>query len=173
MTDKELKKLSRRDLLEMLIEQGREIRDLRQKNAALERALRDRSINLEKAGSIAEAALALNGVFEAAEAACKQYTDSIAELSFRQESICSRMEAEGRGRARVIIEKAEKESAALRRDTAAQCELMIKSAKEQSQKYWDEVSSKLNRISSERTGEEHTPNAASERSDNEAQKKKN
>lgn len=172
MTDRELKKLSRRDLLEMLIEQGREIRELRQKNAALESALHDKSINLEKAGSIAEAALALNGVFEAAEAACKQYTDSIAELSFRRESICSRLEAEGRGRARVIVEKAEKESAALRRDTAAQCEQMINNAKEQSQKYWDEVSSRLKSISSEQTGAQPSPKTAPEGSDNEAQKKK-
>lgn len=151
MTDKELKRLSRRELLELLVEQGRELRELRQKNTALEEALRDRSIKLEKAGSIAEAALALNGVFEAAEAACRQYTESIAELSFKRESICSRMEDEGRGRARVIIENAEKESEAMRRDTVMQCELMIKSAKEQSQKYWDEVSSRLKSYSAPQT----------------------
>ena len=94
MTDKELQKLSRRDLLCMLIEQSKELQALREEYNEARTALQDRTIRLEKAGSIAEASLQLNGVFEAAQAACRQYTESIAELSRRQEEICAESYAE-------------------------------------------------------------------------------
>jgi len=80
MTGKELKKLSRAELLELLLEQVEENEKLRQKNEELEKKLEDRVIKITEAGSIAEAALKLNNVFEAAEAAAKQYLDSLKEL---------------------------------------------------------------------------------------------
>ena len=72
-----LRKLSKLQLLELLAQQERELQVLRneleEKNAALE----DRRIQLEKAGSIAEAALKLNEVFEAAQRAADQYLESV------------------------------------------------------------------------------------------------
>lgn len=112
MTDKELHKLSRRELLEMLLEQAKEAerltgllteteRELHQMEETYER-LRDRldkkdlqiktlkatleeerhkrEIELREAGSIAEAALRLNGVFEAAQRAADQYLEGIREM---------------------------------------------------------------------------------------------
>ena len=80
MTEKELKRLSRAELLELLLEQVEENEALRAEIANLKGQLEDRAIKIENAGSIAEAALRLNGVFEAAEAAAKQYVDSLKEL---------------------------------------------------------------------------------------------
>lgn len=80
MTEKELKRLSRAELLELLLEQVEENEALRAEIADLKGQLEDRVIKIENAGSIAEAALRLNGVFEAAEAAAKQYVDSLKEL---------------------------------------------------------------------------------------------
>ena len=80
MTDKELKRLSRAELLELLLEQVEENERLHKEIEELKKQLEDRVIKLEQAGSIAEAALRLNGVFEAAEAAAKQYLDSVKEL---------------------------------------------------------------------------------------------
>lgn len=77
MTKKELKKLRRTDLLEMLLELRKENDALRAKNAQLEEKLADRTIRINEAGSIAEAALRLNGLFEAAQAACDQYVQSV------------------------------------------------------------------------------------------------
>lgn len=77
MTEKELRRLSRVELLEMLLEQSRELervkKQLDQANARLE----DRRILLEESGSIAEAALKLNGVFEAAQRAADQYLENV------------------------------------------------------------------------------------------------
>ena len=77
MTDRELKKLRRADLLELLLDERRENERLRAELKRAHEQLDDRAIRLEKAGSIAEAALRLNGVFEAAEAAAVQYVENV------------------------------------------------------------------------------------------------
>ena len=81
MTEKELKKLKKIDLLEMLLAQSRELESLQERLEKAEKQLQDRKIILEKAGSIADAALQLNGVFEAAQMAAEQYLDSLAYLA--------------------------------------------------------------------------------------------
>lgn len=80
MNENELRKLKRVDLLELLISQGRENEELRHKLAEAEQKLADRQIKTDEAGSIAEAALKLNGVFEAAQAAADQYLENIKRL---------------------------------------------------------------------------------------------
>ena len=81
MTDKELRKLSRSDLLELLIEQSKEVESLKKRIGELEAELEDRRLLIYKSGSIAEAALKLNGVFEAAEAAAQEYLENIRRIS--------------------------------------------------------------------------------------------
>lgn len=80
MNENELRKLKRVDLLELLISQSRENEELRRKLAEAEQKLADRQIKTDEAGSIAEAALRLNGVFEAAQAAADQYLENIKRL---------------------------------------------------------------------------------------------
>ena len=77
MTDKELKRLSRSELLQMLISQIEANELLRKRLEQMQAKLDERRIILDRAGSIAEAALQLNGVFEAAQAAAQQYLDSV------------------------------------------------------------------------------------------------
>ena len=77
MTERELRRLSRADLLELLIEQVKENERLTVCLAEKEARLADRRIQLEQAGSIAEAALKLSGVFEAAQEAADRYLESI------------------------------------------------------------------------------------------------
>lgn len=87
MTDKELRKLSRIDLLELLLEKSRENEKLKEELEQVKAQLDDRKINIEKAGSIAEAALALNGVFEAAQLAADQYLENLRRISEKTESV--------------------------------------------------------------------------------------
>ena len=77
MTDKQLKRLSRRELLEMLIIQTRKVEALEAKLADTEQKLQDKLLAIEESGSLAEAVLRLNGVFEAAENAARQYLENI------------------------------------------------------------------------------------------------
>lgn len=73
MTDKELRRLSRQELVELLYATEKENQALRRQIADLQTALENRELHLRKAGSIAEAALALNEVFERAQAAADDY----------------------------------------------------------------------------------------------------
>lgn len=77
MTEKELHKLKRGELLEMMLAQSREIDALRLRIKELEEKLADREIRIRQSGSIAEAALKINGIFEAAQAAADQYLENV------------------------------------------------------------------------------------------------
>ena len=77
VADRELKKLSRRELLEILIAQGRENERLQEEIRQMEARLNEREIRLAKSGSIAEAALQLSGIFEAAQRAADQYLENV------------------------------------------------------------------------------------------------
>jgi len=80
MTKKELRRMSRMELLELLLEIDRENELLREENAQLTEKLNARQLKLAQAGSLAEAALALNQVFEAAQAAADLYLENIRGL---------------------------------------------------------------------------------------------
>ena len=77
MTEKELKRMSRGELLELLIDQIEENRELKDRLDQVRTELESKQIAIENAGSIAEAALVLNGVFEAADRAVRQYLDNV------------------------------------------------------------------------------------------------
>ncbi len=81
MTSQELKKLSRADLLKLLLEERQENERLRAQLKKAYEALRDRKIRMENVGSIAEAALKLNDVFEAAQAAADQYLENVRRMA--------------------------------------------------------------------------------------------
>ena len=81
MTDKDLKRLRRDELLEMLIAQSKRTEQLERELDEARAALQSRDIFLEETGSIAEAALRINGVFEAAQAAAQQHLDNIRRIS--------------------------------------------------------------------------------------------
>lgn len=84
MADRELKRLSRRELLEMLLAQSRENDALKQRVEELKIRLQERENELEKAGSLAEAVLRINDVYAAAEAAAEQYVENVHRMSAQQ-----------------------------------------------------------------------------------------
>lgn len=77
MTDKELHRLKRSELLEILVEMSEENDRLKEENESLKNQLYDKNIKIENSGSIAEAALKLSGIFEAAQKAADCYLENI------------------------------------------------------------------------------------------------
>ena len=69
MTDKELRRLGRPELIEIIYQLEKSQEESRQEIARLQARLQDRTLRLSEAGSIAQAALQVNGVMEAAQAA--------------------------------------------------------------------------------------------------------
>ena len=143
MTERELRRLSRADLLEMLIDQSVELQQVKSELAAARAELEKREIDIREAGSIAEAALRLNGVFEAAQAASEQYLQQVRLLSQEQEGICAQLEQESREKADRRLRETERSCAALEQDTKVRCAEMLSRAEAESKLYWDEVSTRL------------------------------
>ncbi|MBQ2288872.1 MAG: hypothetical protein II251_09250 [Lachnospiraceae bacterium] len=113
LSDKELRRLKRVELLEMLLELSRENEDLmlelEEKNRiieALNLQLENRKIDLKHAGTIAEASFKLNGVFEAAEKAAEQYLENLQYLCEREQNPVS----EKRSRRKTYLAEMERKS---------------------------------------------------------------
>lgn len=85
MTDTQLHKLNRRQLLELMIEQSKRIDELEKELAETKCALEKKTIDIADAGSIAEASMKLNKVFEAAQQAADQYLQSVREQAAKQQ----------------------------------------------------------------------------------------
>ena len=81
MTEKELRKLNRYQLLELLIEQTERADRLQRRLEQAEANSYKQSMHLLAMGSIAEASMQLNGVFEAAQKAADLYLEEAHKLA--------------------------------------------------------------------------------------------
>ncbi|WP_297567496.1 hypothetical protein [uncultured Faecalibaculum sp.] len=77
MDSRKLRKSSRQELLEMLLDATEENEQLRKENSELRQQLESRRLLCEQSGSLAEAALKLSGIFEAADEAVRIYQASL------------------------------------------------------------------------------------------------
>ena len=76
LTEKDLKKLNRYQLLELLIVQTDRADKLQAKLDIAEKQLANQELQISSLGSIAEASLQLKGVFQAAQDAADMYIDA-------------------------------------------------------------------------------------------------
>lgn len=145
MTDRELRRLRRDDLLQILINQQKELDEM---SAALEKAkeeLAKRRVAISESGSVAEAALRLNGVFEAAQAAADQYVEQM-----RAEADEMRAHAEiERDNAKQMVEDAT-------RTARTDAERILSKAREEAARMKAEAQSMLDEAR-QRTGVEPPP----------------
>ena len=109
MTEKELKKLNRYQLLEMLIIQTERANELEKKLEQAQEKLDSREVQMTVMGSIAEASLQLSGVFEAAQNAADTYLEAVKERS-------AAMEENARRQAEAILEEARQQARQILRD---------------------------------------------------------
>jgi hypothetical protein len=92
MMDKELRRLSRLELLELLVVQSKQVEELQMKLAEVEDKLSRRELKIKKAGSIAESVVSLSEVLEAAEDAGRVYVKKLENLYEREKLVCAGME---------------------------------------------------------------------------------
>ena len=141
MTDRELRKLRRVDLLELLAQVSREKEALQDQVAALQAQLAERQLNMDQAGTFAEASLRLSGVFADIDAAGAQYLYNIQQLSQKRTAACERLEAESRAQADAILAEAQTKADAI-----------LAQAQSQADAYWADVSVRLQRFYDEHPG---------------------
>ena len=73
----DLARLKKKDLLEIMLAQSKEIDSLRERVSELEEELSNREFEFQKIGSIAEASLAVTNIFKEAEEAAWIYLENI------------------------------------------------------------------------------------------------
>ena len=76
MTEKELRKLKRYQLLELLIMQIKQTEELQDKLDEFKAQSTEQKIRISKLGSIADASIKISGVFEAAQNAADLYIEN-------------------------------------------------------------------------------------------------
>ena len=103
MTDRELKKLSRNELLDMLIYQAEENKKLRDELEAARLELLKREIAIEKSGSLAEASMYMSNLFDSADRAAKIYLENIERKKRETDELCEKKVAEAQGRVEEIV----------------------------------------------------------------------
>lgn len=122
MKDKELKRLNRAELLELLLAESRRSTALEEKLKRAKEQLASRELQKERAGSLAEAALNVNSVLEAADAAAKQFLENVERRHAEAEAEAAKLLTQTQERCEAMIAQAEREAAAIleaARQTAA------------------------------------------------------
>ncbi|MBR4072265.1 MAG: hypothetical protein IKK26_06905 [Clostridia bacterium] len=107
MKENELRKLTRKQLLELLLTQTERADELEKKLKKAEEMLQNRQLTEMQAGNIAEASIRLNNVFEAAQAAADQYLENVITQSANIEEKAAAIEAEAKKKAKDMLAEAE------------------------------------------------------------------
>lgn len=108
MTDKEFKRLSRAQLIDVIYQFQLQIDKLTEQNEKLERELADKRLRLSNAGNIASAALEINDCFRSAQNAADQYLSEIKAIREETEAERQRILSQAQAQADAIIESAKK-----------------------------------------------------------------
>lgn len=91
MFSKELKRLSRRELVDIIYQLKKNEQQLQERVEELEAALQEKRIQISVAGSIAEAALDITNVFNTAQRAADLYLQEIACMKADTEKQCAEL----------------------------------------------------------------------------------
>lgn len=146
MNDRDLRRLSRKQLLELLLQLTEKSEELQRQLHEANEKLKSRLVIKSEAGSIAEAALKLNGVFEAAENAAEQYLYNIKKFNDNQEALKKRFEEECLKRAKAML--AETTRLCKERENASRekAKAIIAEAKKEARETESEAAKKLAEI---------------------------
>lgn len=122
MTDKELRKLGRMELVDIIYQLEKKQNEIEEENKQLQEKLDSVRITIEESGSIAEAAIGINNVFEAAQKAADQYLAEIHLANSEVENRCKLMLSEAENNAALIIERAKAKADAIKQQSAKELE---------------------------------------------------
>jgi cell division septum initiation protein DivIVA len=108
MTDKEFKRLSRAQLIDIIYQLQLKQEELTAENEKLSKELADKRLRVREAGNLAEAALEIHNVMQAAQDAATHY---LAEIKTRADHEYRRTMKVANDKAAEILEKAQQEAA--------------------------------------------------------------
>ena len=107
MFSKELKKLSRRELVDIIYQLKKNEQEKQERIDALEEELQDKRIRISVAGSIAEAAVDITQLFSNAQRTAELYLYEISAMKADTEKECAKMLEDAKKRAEEILAEAQ------------------------------------------------------------------
>ena len=107
MTEKELRSLSKIQMLNILRQQENEIEQLTSQRKELERKLEERQLQVDEAGSLAEASVMVSGVLQAAQNAADVYLENIRAVEAERSAQVARLEREAQEKAKEMYKESE------------------------------------------------------------------
>ena len=110
ITDKEFKRLSRSQLIDIIYQLQLKQDELTAENEKLSKALSDKRLRVSKAGNIAEAALEIHNVMQAAQDAAAHYLEEIRIMRNETEEKCRHLLEKARKDAQDITAQANRSS---------------------------------------------------------------
>lgn len=123
--------MNRAELIEIIYEYEKRVRELEQANADLSEKLSDRMIRIGRAGSIAEASLDINRIFGVAQRTADQYLASISAVYEELESNREHLLNEARREAAALRERGQREYENRLARAEAECAAMRRRITEQ------------------------------------------
>lgn len=106
MAEKDLRKLNRSELIEIIYQLKKSEQSLQAQVETLQKQLLNRDLKIEKAGSIAEASLLLSDIFSAAQTAADTYIAEIKNRHAGAEAECSKLISAAKKEAEAILREA-------------------------------------------------------------------
>ena len=153
MADRELRRMHRAELIEIIYALKQSEDQLKAQNAALTAQLQDRQLRLESAGSIAQAALELNNVFASVQASLADTNATAANTLSQARSEAKRILEQAQADADSLKAQAQQECDAMtaaaaqkRTQTEADCKAMVERAEQEVQQRWQAFDHKANEL---------------------------
>lgn len=144
MAGKELRHMSRGELIDVIYALKKQQEELAAENEELRQHLSQRELKLQKAGSIAEAAMSLNQVFEAAQQAADQYLQSVYANCGDAEEMAKGILADANAQAQNTLEQARCQSETLlsqakaeKAQTEQECQALRQKTEEETKARWE------------------------------------
>lgn len=144
MAGKELRHMSRGELIDVIYALKKQQEELAAENEELRQQLSQRELKLQKAGSIAEAAMSLNQVFEAAQQAADQYLQSVYANCGDAEEMAKGILADANAQAQKTLEEARCQSETMLSQARAEkaqaeqeCQALRQKTEEETKARWE------------------------------------
>ena len=114
MISKELKRLNRRELVDIIYQLKKNEQEMQEEIAALKKEIQDRRIRMSTAGSIADAAMSVTDVFSTAQMTADIYLREISQMKEDTENECAKKIEDVKAKVKEIIADGEKKYADLK-----------------------------------------------------------
>ncbi len=131
MTDKEFRRLSRTELVDIIFELQQRCEACEAEKQVLKKKLEEKELKISRAGTLAEAVISINGVLEAAQSAADQYLLSLKNANKDAEQ---------------LIFDAKKESKRIIREAQDHAGKIEESAQKKADQIWDDFREKANAV---------------------------